>query len=363
VNLAANEEPVARDINRPMWRAAALIVVVLWIIYFSYLTALRLARLPDEDDSFLLPRLLVTLAGVAFSFGIIAIQARTAEYSLARRIAITAACAVVGSALHGAVNCIIFYGIYMPDQTFSWSEYIPSLFDWLWFYTSLSAMILAVSYSAHLRERDRRMADLAAKAHAAQLRALRYQLNPHFLFNTLNSIVALVARNERQTAMTMIENLSDFLRTGLALDPLDDIPLKEELELQTLYFEIERQRFPDRLDIEIAVPEGLEKAMVPSLITQPLIENAVKYAVSRSSVPVRVEVSAWSDDDTLHVGVVNDSGDAPSPAGSGTRVGLSNVEGRLRARFGAAYEFRSGPRPEGGFEVFFALPLRFQAAS
>ncbi len=116
--------------------------------------------------------------------------------------------------------------------------------------------------------------------------ALRYQLNPHFMFNTLNSIAALISRREAERAEAMVENLADFLRAGLSLDPHEDIPLEKEIELQSLYLSIEELRFPDRLKVEIDVPEDVRSALVPSLVTQPLVENVVRHAVATSLEPI-----------------------------------------------------------------------------
>jgi sensor histidine kinase YesM len=359
--MAAEEHygPIRDEASSLVWRAAVPVILILWAIHFGYLTALRMAREPNEDLSFLLPRLLVTIAGIGFSFAIVAIQLATAERPLPRRVGITVACALAGSALHATVNCVIFYGIFMPDETFVLAEYLPALFDWMWFYGSLTSMILAISYSATLRDRDRRMADLAAKAHAAQIRALRYQLNPHFLFNTLNSVAALVSRRQNPEAEAMIENLSDFLRTSLALDPHDDITLDEEIKLQALYLDIERRRFPKRLAVDTVVPDELRAALVPSLITQPLVENVVKYAVARSTLPVQLTIMAEAEGERLRLTIRDDGGDAPPVIDGGTRVGLGNVANRLKARFDDQCSFQAASMAEGGFRVSLELPLQF----
>jgi LytS/YehU family sensor histidine kinase len=201
------------------------------------------------------------------------------------------------------------------------------------------------------------MAALGAKVHSAQMRALRHQLNPHFLFNTLNSIAALIRGGNNGTAETMIENLSDFMRTGFAMDPYDDIPLSRELDLQRTYLDIERLRFPDRIVVTFDIPERLQQARVPALITQPIVENTIKYAVARSTIPVHIKITARERDGLLVLRIGDDGGDAPASETSGTKVGLSNIESRLRARFGDRYKFRGRPWPTGGFEVELGLPL------
>jgi two-component system, LytTR family, sensor kinase len=347
---------LANEVRPLIWRAAGTSILVFWAFQYTYMSALRFIRIPGEGVSLLLPRGVVTLVAVVLSCGIVAIHIATARRALWQKAIIAVIAAALGAFLHSLVNYIVFAHIFFVGGRGTVSESLLTAFD-LWCYIALSVMILAVTFWVNLRDRERRMAVLAAEAHSAQIRALRYQLNPHFLFNTLNSVAALVSRRQNATAERMIENLSDFLRSGLALDPHDDIRLSDELALHSVYLEIERMRFPGRLKIDIDVPPELMGAMVPSLITQPLIENAVKYAVARSSVPVHLLIAARSEDGQLHLTVADDGGDAPPAAPSGMRIGLSNVEARLRARFGNKCAFSMGPRPEGGFAVALFLPL------
>jgi LytS/YehU family sensor histidine kinase len=223
---------------------------------------------------------------------------------------------------------------------------------------SMSVIVLALTYAMDVREREQRIAALRSFAHGAQLRALRFQLNPHFLFNALNSVASLISRNRNLEAETMTECLSDFLRSTMGMDPEGEINLAQEIALQSLYLQIEKSRFPDRLVVELSVPDELRPAAVPNLITQPLVENAVKYAVARSTAPVTLRISARREEDSLLLIVADDGGDAePAPDG-GTRIGLRNVAERLRLLFGAAASLSAGPRAPRGFEAAIRLPLR-----
>jgi signal transduction histidine kinase len=337
-------------------------ILTLWAMYLVALTLQRLLRSPEQGLDLLPPRAIATAGGIVISYGMALVQVRAARWTLPQRVALAIALAMFGCSLHSLFNIVIFaygFGINVPFDLFG---FLMSTFGWWWCYVALSLVILTLCYNAQIAQSDRHLATLAAKAHTAQIRALRYQLNPHFLFNTLNSIAALVRREQDDTAGTMIDNLSDFLRTGLALDPHDDIPLEQELELQALYLEIERQRFPDRLKVEIAVPDRLKAAMVPALITQPLIENAIKYAVAQSSVPVRIAIGAREAGDMIELRVSDDGGDAQAPLESGTKLGLGNVEGRLRARFDGDCSFAAGPVEGGGFAVTMSLPLVLRPA-
>ena len=155
----------------------------------------------------------------------------------------------------------------------------------------------------------------------------------------------------------MIMNLSTFFRTSLTADPAEDVVLSEEIRLQRLYLDIEAVRFPDRLKVEVNVPDALRDACVPALILQPLVENAVKYGVSRSRAPVTIWIRAREDSHGLVLSV-EDDGSADGQAEAGTGVGLKNVRDRLHARFGDDQaSVRWGPLPEGGFGVTLFMPL------
>ena len=164
---------------------------------------------------------------------------------------------------------------------------------WLFFFLAWSAFYLANQAQADALRAQRKLADAESAAQAAQVRALRYQVNPHFLFNTLNSLSSLVMTGRSDRAETMLLALSTFFRTSLSIDPGADVTLAEEIDLQRLYLDIEKARFPDRLQVEIEVPKAFEQARLPALLLQPLIENAIKYGVSKSrkTVLIRIEAS------------------------------------------------------------------------
>jgi len=226
------------------------------------------------------------------------------------------------------------------------------------FFIAWAALYLALCYAAEAQMLERRTAQLRGAAQAAELRALRYQVNPHFLFNTLNSLSSLVMTGKREEAERMILNLSNFFRTSLSGDPTEDVPLSAELQLQRLYLDIEGVRFPDRLLVKVDLPERLRNACVPGLLLQPLVENAVKYGVARSRRPVTIRLSALEDSGGLVLTVENDG----EPGGvraeeQGTGVGLANVRDRLAARFGDRASCRWGPLPGGGFRVTLTMPI------
>jgi signal transduction histidine kinase len=237
---------------------------------------------------------------------------------------------------------------------------------WLFFFAAWSAFYLASVAQAQALRAQRRAADAESAAQTAQVRALRYQVNPHFLFNTLNSLSSLIMTGRTERAEEMLLALSTFFRTSLSLNPTADVTLAEEIDLQRLYLDIETIRFPSRLKVEIDVPESLESARLPALILQPLVENAIKYGVSPASNVVTLRIAAEAiGDDRLAVRVSN-SGSTAKPKGrsrrdsdriEGTGVGLANVCQRLEARFGGQATCDFGPLDDGGFQVTLTLPL------
>lgn len=226
------------------------------------------------------------------------------------------------------------------------------------FFAAWGALFLALTYAAAVRNAERAAAGYRAAARDAELRALRYQVNPHFLFNTLNSLSTLILKDHRDEAEKMILNLSTFFRTSLTADPTEDVVLAEEIRLQRLYLDIEAIRFPERLIVDISVPPALANACVPCLILQPLVENAIKYGVSRAKRPVTVRISAREDSHGLVLSVEDDGdllGDDAKLHGTG--VGLKNVTDRLKARFGDDALCRYGPLADGGFGATLFMPL------
>ena len=215
---------------------------------------------------------------------------------------------------------------------------------------------LLAGVQAHAAERREQQFRSAAKA--AELRSLRYQVNPHFLFNTLNSLSALVLTSRTQAAEKMIQMLSTFYRRSLAEDTTADVPLREEVALQRLYLEIEGVRFPLRLVAEYDVPADLENALIPGMILQPLVENSVKHAVAPSSGQITIRISAREEYGRLVVSV-SDNGNSrqvPDDVRPGFGIGLTNVRERLQARFGNAASIVSGHSAEG-FTTHLRLPL------
>jgi two-component system LytT family sensor kinase len=238
-----------------------------------------------------------------------------------------------------------------------------AMVSWLFFFAAWSAFYIAMLAQSEAHGAEQRAADAEAAAQTAHIQALRYQINPHFLFNTLNSLSSLVMTGRTDRAEAMLLALSTFFRTSLSLDPGANVPLAQEIDLQRLYLDIEKARFPDRLHVEIDVADGLEHARLPALLLQPIVENAIKYGVSKSRKAVLIRIEARHLDDHRMVVEISNKlknggrEDVTTPTHQGTGLGLSNVCQRLDARFGSRASCRFGPMTAGGFKVSITMPV------
>ncbi len=232
-------------------------------------------------------------------------------------------------------------------------------------YFSVVGVYYAFMYNKRYREKERAAAELAlrtsqleASLSRANLEALRMQLNPHFLFNTLNTVSVLALKGEKQRVSRMLSRLSDLLRLSLENDR-QTLSLKEELEFLDRYMEIEQVRFKDRLSVSIDVDPAAYDAEVPSLLLQPIVENAVKYGFSQTIGPGEISITARIDGDFVEITVTDTGPGMPESRvhGSGTGVGLANTRARLEQLYGRNYTLELSNRPEGGAHVRVRFPF------
>ncbi len=234
-----------------------------------------------------------------------------------------------------------------------------------------SALYYAVNYYIQVEEQADRLERLEAQATSAQLAMLRYQLNPHFLFNTLNSISTLVLLKQTEPANAMLTRLSGFLRHTLVTQPGGKVSVAQEVETLKLYLDIERMRFEERLRTVFKVETAAAQASIPSLLLQPLVENAIKYAVSPQEEGARISLTAQVIGNRLRVTVADtgpglqgrplvqrkyDSSEARTGTVS-TGVGLANIRDRLAQAYGEDHRFDIETPPEGGFSVIIEIPF------
>ncbi|WP_372782294.1 sensor histidine kinase [Phenylobacterium sp.] len=287
---------------------------------------------------------------------------RTRGWPWRRRLALAAGLSAAGGAFYTGFNQLVFYVLFpvWTEKTSQWDIVYGLMLNFsvlVWSFIVWSAIVFALSYDEEVREQNLRLIEAHALAAESQNQMLRYQINPHFLFNTLNALSSLILQKDFDRAERMVLSLSNFLRASLEKAPGDKITLADELTAQRQYLAIEQERFGDRLRLTETAPAEVRDALVPGLILQPLIENAVKYGVARTTRPVVVEIIAEARDGRLRLTVQDDAvadiADAPVTLG----VGLSNVRRRLAVLYGEAGVLTCGPRAGGGFAATVELPL------
>ncbi len=239
--------------------------------------------------------------------------------------------------------------------------YIAYMSSFTWVVLSWAGLYWGIKNYQQMQAQTQAALKATAMAHQAQLRMLRYQLNPHFLFNTLNAISTLVLDGDNQTANRMVTSLSAFLRHSLDADPMQRVTLKQELDALNLYLGIEKVRFAERLTLRSDVDDDAYGALLPSLLLQPLIENAIKYAVAKRIEGGTIEIAARRIGDMLEIQVRDDGPGCPQfnggdlPPGNG--VGLRNAQERLRVLYGERQAFIVRNREPRGVEITLRLPF------
>jgi two-component system LytT family sensor kinase len=226
-------------------------------------------------------------------------------------------------------------------------------------YASAVAVLHAIDYYRAFRERELRASRLEAQLAQAQLAVLRTQLQPHFLFNTLHTVSALMARDV-PAARRVLSRLSELLRQSLDVEAAPEVPLRAELEFLERYVDIQRTRFEDRLAVDVRVEPGALDGAVPRLLLQPLVENSLRHGLAPRAGGGRVEVRAGVSGGELCLAIVDDGVGLPAGLGAPARegVGLRHTRARLRALYGEAHAFELRPREGGGVEVHVRLPFR-----
>ncbi|WP_375398645.1 sensor histidine kinase [uncultured Sphingomonas sp.] len=328
-----------------------------WIVLMS----LRALLLGFADPGDLLPRrLAAALAGAMLTV----LFWRALRWMRSDRPALIALAALIGAmpatVAFACINWFLFYGWNPPPSIAAdivrWGYasvfrygVIDTSISWFFFFGGWGTLYLFLRATARSAAAERASTD-------AQLRALRYQINPHFLFNALNALADLVQTGRADEADRMILDLSGLLRRMLSdVDATPEVPLADEIDLQRLYLRLEARRFEDRLRVEIDLPEALADMLVPRLILQPLVENAVKYAVGTSCGVVAIRISAAAEPQRLTL-MVDDDGCVPDTDALGFGIGLANVRDRLRMRYGSSATLIAGPRAEGGYRACIAIP-------
>ena len=280
----------------------------------------------------------------------------------ANRLLGTLGVVVLGAALWAAIKFGGSLWLYGKE-----SDEHPIVLAIYWFsysfliYMTWTALYYGIKYYQTSLQQQEKALKAESIAHQSQLKMLRYQLNPHFLFNTLNAISTLILEQDGKTANKMVTRLSQFLRHSLDNDPMQKVTLAKEVEALLLYLDIEKVRFADRLQVNVDLEGDAPRGLVPSLLLQPLVENAIKYGISQREQGGEINIRARVFAGELLI-EVSDNGPGVPPAelaglGQGGGVGIRNTCERLRALYGNEQKTRFANLPQGGLAVNLRLPF------
>ncbi|MFW2831225.1 sensor histidine kinase [Sphingomonas sp. ID0503] len=357
--------PLAGAASREGSRQAMWMTLGLW--GFTYLTFLMPSLADDGRIAWYGFPIVAAAVGVGLilSDPLYLLMRAMRETFLPVRILVAGLAAAVAAALHAVLDAIIvnaLRGVFAPEtvRAVTAAILVDKFLAYIWIY-ELYVIALGLIFSvARANQHDQLLLQAQANADQARLTALRFQINPHFLFNTLNSISSLVVTDRPEEAELMIDRLAEFLRASLSSESQEMVPLGEELATIDAYIEIETVRFGDRLGYEVDCPPGLSEVMVPSFILQPLVENAVKYAVAASPAGATIRVSAWREDGTLRIAIVDDGLGVPEhrEGYASTGLGVDNVRERLVAVFGKEATLATR-KLDPGFEALLCMPVAF----
>ncbi|MXP10041.1 sensor histidine kinase [Pseudoblastomonas halimionae] len=332
------------------------IIVFCWLFYLMTRILIGIAHEASPLDRWM-GRLAVVGFGIALSCAMYRVLLRCVTRSVPVNALIVVAGACIASVPFALFNTWLIDTFAAPLPNFAMSALIAWCASVHLFFAQAIAMV-AVIYAVQLRDEEAHSRTMQKSLRKAELRALRYQLNPHFLFNALNSVSALIWAKRPSEADRMVSRLADYYETVLTADDRELVPLSREIETQFQYLEIERTRFAERLKVTTDCPDHLRGALVPNLIIQPLVENSIKHGVARSSTEVEIGISVSEEDGRLAI-IVSDSGvqgDGQHSARS-FGVGLRNTEARLHSFFGPTASLRVEARPDG-FLSRIELPLK-----
>jgi sensor histidine kinase YesM len=335
------------------------------------------SALANQQSLDLLALILVTtITGFSISLILSVIYRQLIQQQPLVTWGLTALVLMVAVLLHASIDAWV-QGVYYAgsrDTTFA-QRVIGLLYLPLTLLGGWSALYYAINFFLTVEQQADRLERLEAQATAAQLAMLRYQLNPHFLFNTLNSISTLVLLKQTEPANAMLTRLSGFLRHTLIAEPGSQVSLAQEIETLKLYLDIERMRFEERLRTHFEIEEAALTAQLPAMLLQPLVENAIKYAVSPQEEGARISVTARVIGDRLRL-TVEDTGpgvddgqrfQAREPADLraepalgrpvSTGVGLANIRNRLMQAYADTHLFETRSNAGGGFTVLIEIPF------
>ncbi|MFL6742669.1 MAG: sensor histidine kinase [Sphingomicrobium sp.] len=346
------DQPFFDDKNRAFW----ILQSIGWSGYFFLRTISGFAN--SKGWMFLVHTLLLTATGYSLTLLMASLFRRLITLRPLLTLILSFAAVVLASAAFSVIETWSYATFLNPDAKPVGVEYLGAILLDFSLLAAWTALYYGINYFLLLEDQIRQRERLESAASTAQLAMLRYQLNPHFLFNTLNSISTLVLLKQTERANAMLARLSSFLRYTLANEPTAKVTLAQEVETLKLYLEIEKMRFEDRLRPHFRVDAETIGARLPSLLLQPLIENAIKYAVTPSESGADIWITAAREGQAVRIEVA-DNGDGTGgelAASPSTGVGLANIRDRLAQAYGASHRFETKKNERGGFSVILEIP-------
>ncbi|MCA1654102.1 MAG: sensor histidine kinase [Sphingomicrobium sp.] len=346
------DQPFFDDKNRAFW----LLQSAGWTGYFILRSLSGIAN--SMGLMFLVHTLLLTATGYSLTLLMASLYRRLITMRSLWTAALSLITVIVAAAAFSFIETWSNATFVRPEARPVGIEYLGAILLDFALLAAWSALYYGINYYLLLEEEIEQREAMASQASTAQLAMLRYQLNPHFLFNTLNSISTLVLLRQTERANAMLARLSSFLRYTLVNEPTAQVTLAQEVETLKLYLEIEKMRFEDRLRPHFRIDAETIGARLPSLLLQPLMENAIKYAVTPSETGADIWLTASHEGSSVRIEVA-DSGagsNAVHSAMESTGVGLANIRDRLAQAYGAAHGFTSRPNDKGGFSVILEIP-------
>jgi two-component system, LytTR family, sensor kinase len=331
--------PVNRDI-------AIKSIFGIWGAYFLFVTSRFLYMTQGNVEALFVQRILMTSICIAFTWMLYRLLIAVRSSGIGAAIFMLSLPTIILANYIAILDHIVFNHeaelfdftyLFEPIDfmSFDWPYILDEAFTRYFILAGWGALYLALSHSQDVQRMTAHSRQLERVNRESELRALRYQLNPHFVFNALNSVSSLIIDRRNEQAEKLVDDLADYMRAVLTGGAEDMITVEQEIEQQVRYLEIERMRFPERLLYSVDIDPAANDWRIPALIIQPLIENAIKFGVSGTDNPMNVIISAQIQGDRLRISVANDGRiKIPDEGNGGTGTGLSNIQNRLRALYG-----------------------------
>ncbi len=357
--VGLRQQPFFEDKNRAFW----ILQSMGWGGYFVLRTLSGLAN--AMAWSYVLHTVLLTATGYSITLLMAAAYRRVIRMKPLITWPVTIATVIIAAAAFSAIETWSHATFVQPGASPEGIRFLGAILLTFTLLVAWSALYYSINYYLLLEKQADRLLRLEHQASSSQLAMLRYQLNPHFLFNTLNSISTLVLLKQTERANAMLSRLSSFLRYTLVNEPTGQVTVAQEVETLKLYLEIEKMRFEERLRPRFEIDPSVAHARLPSLLLQPLVENAIKYAVTPQEEGADIEVVAKRDIDRVII-TVSDSGPGAEDhwvkAQESTGVGLANIRDRLAQAYGPDHRFETESNIRGGFRVTIEIPYQVEVS-